>query len=120
MAFDYAGFLEIAQRLLAEFGRSVTFRTTEFVFDPRTGETTPAETNITVTMVTTPVEYERIAQGLAKAGDTMGMVAGALTFDSNKQQTIVMDSEIWDVVDHEFVRPAGTVILTRLHLRRSK
>lgn len=120
MAFDYTEFLTEAQTILTEFGQTVTLREVSMTYNPRTGAVQPTNTDTSITMVNTPLEYEREGMSLAKAGDTQGIVAGALTFDSDNQYFIIMDSQTWDIIDDTPVRPAGTTILTRLHLRRSK
>lgn len=119
MALDYSKFLTVATDLVTEFGSSVVLRETGVQVDPRTGTSSTSVTNTTVTAVSTPVTYEQVSRGLGKAGDRIMFLAGSVTLDPDKQNVIIMDSETWNIVSFEIVKPAATTILTKLHIRRA-
>ena len=122
-------FKRIAADLAVQFGKDVTLRRTETVFDPGTGQNVATDYDFLV-RAHPPQEFttDRIADTLIQQGDTVVDVPAAAVdmtatgaSGSAAPQTsdkLVMDGVVWTLVDVGRAFGGGVPAIFRLHARK--
>ena len=111
----YSGLQNTAADLLDKFGQSVNLvKTIPGLFDPSTGAT--AEDQISTNSVSTVfvgISQKWKDKFVIKQGDSIALVAAGGTVP---EQNDVLDG--WTILAIEEVKPAGTVVLYKCHVRK--
>jgi len=121
MPFNYANSKATADRLLTQFGRTVTLRrVAQGAYDDDTGTVTLTTTDEDVTAVLLGFnDRERAGNPAILAQDRKALVAvGALTAPPAVGDRLVVDGAEWQVIAAESVSPAGVDVLYKTQIRR--
>lgn len=121
MSFNYANSKATADRLLAQFGRTVTLRrVAQSAYDDDTSTVTLATTDVSVTAVLVGIsDHERAGNPAILAGDRRALIAvGALASPPVVGDRLVVDGAEWQVIAAEPVSPAGVDVLYKTQIRR--
>ena len=132
MAVDYTNLANVALRLIGENGRSVTLtkksRTLVDAAKPWRGTNDTLNTTLVATAVLFDVTDEQISLNIAGGednrdlilrGDKMAVVAANSTSGQNLRSfdTFLDESEVYQIINVETVKPGPTTILYILQLR---
>ena len=128
MSFDYAEIAATATELIKEFGTQMILRSSssEDVYDPVTGETTPGPSGSTDVpifgvKVAPTVEYaQSLADGSVQARDMLIYMEPSVKYP-NLEDTIVIEDntviEVWQVVNVQEIKPATVPVLYIVQVR---
>lgn len=115
----YTGLASTASKLLADKGQSITFtRKTLASFDPVLGqETLGTATTYTGNGAVFNYKKAELKDGLIESGD-IKLLLEATTTAPLIDDTCVIDSDTYRVMDVMTTSPAGTVVIYTLQLRK--
>jgi len=112
--FDYSASKALADRLLNQFGASLTFtRQTGEAFDPATGTTSATEETFNRDVVWLDYDNDEIDGSIVQRGDARLLIQGEVKVDDRVER----DGENWKVVTASPLNPAGTLIYTEAQVR---
>ncbi len=112
--FDYSASKALADRLLNQFGASLTFtRQTGETFDPATGTTSATEETFSRDVVWLDYDNDEIDGSIVQRGDARLLIQGEVKVDDRVER----DGENWKVVTASPLNPAGTLIYTEAQVR---
>lgn len=128
MSFNYTEIAATATELIKEFGVQMILRSnsSEDVYDPVTGETTPGPGGVTDTpiygvKVAPTEEYtQSIAEGSVQARDMLIYMEPSVKYP-NLEDTIVIEDnaviEVWQIVNVQEIKPATVPVLYIVQVR---
>lgn len=116
MTFPYARAAETANRLLANFGQTVTLtRTVAGGYDPATGETSPdvVQTSTVKAAILPYSNGDKLAAGgMTKAGDRNAYIAPGAAFALDSLTRLTDAAGVtWQLESVESLAPAGVPVL---------
>lgn len=115
MAFDYIKTKSTADRLIANFGSSLTFsRETNGTYDPTTGTVASTGEEYTADVVWTDFNKDEIDGTTVQRGDARLLVAGTVEIDDR----VTKDGQEYRIIDTSPLKPAGTLLMTIAQARR--
>lgn len=125
MSEFYDEMQEMASELIAEFGQALThISVTEGVYNPATGTTT----NTTTTQNGFGAIFEftnqeagviQTAGGLVQTNDRKLLLSSSgITVGPLPNDTMTVDGVVYTVLKVQTLKPAATVVMYELHLRR--
>ena len=113
--FDYSASRALADRLLNQFGGSLTFtRQSGETFDPQTGTTSVTEETFSRDVVWLDYDNDEIDGSIVQRGDARLLIQGEAKVDDR----IERDGENWKIVTASPLNPAGTLIYTEAQVRQ--
>lgn len=121
--FNYANSKSTADRLLTNFGQDVTI--TQVVvgtYDNATQSAPTTTTNYTAKAVL--LDYKRLDSGNGTVGnievnDKKLLVSPVgLTVTPNANDTVTVNSEVWNIVNVKALKPASITVLYELQIRK--
>lgn len=126
MAFDYSTIAATGLRLISEYGKSITVKRVNRVFDtdkPWKKDTSSAaeqpDTDHTVMGVIADFNHREVDGEIIQTGDRRLLVAAqGLAFEFDLRDLIVDGSDQWRIVNINTVAPGATTLLYDLQLRQ--
>lgn len=122
MTFNYNRSLSLADKLLANFGQTVTFkRIVNGSYDPDTSEQTVTESTYSAYGVL--LDYKKLESGNSRDGmievnDKRLLVsAKGLTDVPNANDKVTIGTDTWNVINVKQIKPASIVVLYECQLR---
>jgi len=113
--FDYSASRALADRLLNQFGASLTFtRQSGETFDPATGTTTASEETFSRDVVWLDYDNDDIDGSVVQRGDARLLIQGEVKVDDRVER----NGEKWRVLTASPLQPASTVIFTEAQVRQ--
>lgn len=116
MAFDYSKLAATASRLILRFGRTATLRQVTLSGDEWSPTRATADTEITC--VDLEQDLRNRAGELIEAGRRTLLVETSAGVTPQREDKIVIDSQIHEVDRVETLKPGNTVILWKVVLAR--
>lgn len=117
MSIDYASVAATATRLLTDDGQPMTLRRTiPGTYDPVTGTTTGGSTqDLPTTGVFTKISTTYALTNQVESGDRMVLIDGS----QKPQMTdkLIVDGDVFTIINPQAVNPAGTAIAYKLQVR---
>lgn len=119
MSFDYAKSAQTARRLLAKFGKPMTFTLADTVEDgpPGVGGNVVPGRSITGQGVKLNYQNSEIDGALIQSGDAK-IILEATGEPPENGMTTTIDGNEWRVMDFMPLAPADTVVIHTLQVRR--
>ena len=112
--FDYSASKSLADRLLNQFGASLTFtRQSGETFDPATGTTTATEETFSRDVVWLDYDNDEIDGSVVQRGDARLLIQGEVKVDDRVER----NGEQWRVLTASPLQPAATLIYTEAQVR---
>jgi len=112
--FDYSASRALADRLLNQFGASLTFtRQSGETFDPATGTTTASEETFSRDVVWLDYDNDEIDGSIVQRGDARLLIQGEVKVDDRVEKY----GENWKVVTASPLKPASTLLYTEAQVR---
>lgn len=125
MAFDYARSAATATRLLTNFGQAVTHtNVAEGTYNPATGTFSTTTTNqsaigVLLEYTTEEAGVIQAAGGLVQANDRKLLLGvSGITLSPVPNDTVTVSGVVYTVIKVRTLKPAATVVMYELHLRR--
>lgn len=113
--FDYSASKSLADRLLNQFGASLTFtRQSGETFDPTTGTTTASEESFSRDVVWLDYDNDEIDGSIVQRGDARLLIQGEVKVDDR----VTRNGEQWRVLTASPLQPASTLIYTEAQVRQ--
>lgn len=121
--FNYANSKATADRLLTNFGQDVTIKTVVVGTYDNTTQSAPV-TETTYTAKAVLLDYKRNESGNSIVGnievnDKKLLVSPVgLTVTPNANDTVTVNSEVWNIVNVKALKPASITVLYELQIRK--
>lgn len=115
----YTQLAAAAKREIEAKGRSVTLRSISRSYNPATDIYTPTNSDVSVIGIFTDYTQFEIDGDVILKGDKRLIIAGdSVTVAPSLEGIVIDDSLNYKIMNVETVRPAATVLLYKLQLRR--
>jgi len=112
--FNYSASKSLADRLLNQFGSSLTFtRQSGETFDPATGQTTATEESFNRDVVWLDYDNDEIDGSVVQRGDARLLIQGEVKVDDRVER----NGEQWRVLTASPLQPGDTLIYTEAQVR---
>lgn len=117
---DYAKTTAKAQSLISRFGTTMAVRVvTPGTYDPATGvESGDTSTDHDCVGVMTNISQRYVDGQRVLASDKLAVIGGSVAVRPQPGDNLVVDDEVWTILDVISVAPAGEAIIYKLQVRR--
>lgn len=117
--YDYGPIQATAKRLIDRFGRDMTLRARSHgTYNPATATVTRTQTDYPAIGYLDQYAQEDIDGTLIQVGDQRVIMSPTVPVEPKTGDALVIDSDEWEIVRSQPLKPATTLLLYELQVRR--
>ncbi|MDX1353757.1 MAG: hypothetical protein R3254_12155 [Thiomicrorhabdus sp.] len=111
-------FVNLANSLLTQFGKSITLRTiAEGSYNPASGDVSKTPTDTTIKARVDEFSSYEIDSNIIEVGDVKVIIEGVYTFD--KSDNLIIDSEIYDIINIKKIYAVEEIPIYEVQARKN-